>query len=57
MKSLASRIKETGLKKSFIANRIGVSPATLSRIIAGKQSYVSDELMSKLNQLLDNNKA
>ncbi len=53
MKSLAIRIEETGLKKSFIAKNLGISPATLSRIISGKQAYVSDELMAKLNALLE----
>lgn len=53
MKSLEKRIKETGLKKSFIAEKLGISPSTLSRIISGKQEYVSDELKAKIDALLD----
>jgi DNA-binding LacI/PurR family transcriptional regulator len=53
MKSLDERIKDTGLKKSFIAERLGISPATLSRIISGKQGYVSDELKARIEALLD----
>ena len=53
MKSLSVRIQEKGLKKSFIAKSVGIAPATLSRIISGKQAYVSEELMTKINSLLE----
>jgi len=53
MKSIAQKIKDKGVTKSHVAKMVGIAPATLSRIISGEQSYVSQEVTNKLNTYLD----
>lgn len=45
-------IKKSGFKKSHVAENVGISTSTLSRIISGKQSYVSDETLLKIKKFL-----
>ncbi|RIV27043.1 helix-turn-helix domain-containing protein [Fibrisoma montanum] len=56
MKSLQKKIEETGLKKAYIAQQLGITSSTLSRILSGKQAYVSADLMKRLEELLDKKK-
>jgi len=53
MKSLREKIKESGYKKSFVAERLGINIATLSRILSGKQPYISEELQGKIDSLFE----
>jgi transcriptional regulator with XRE-family HTH domain len=53
MKSLREKIKESGYKKSFVAERLGINIATLSRILSGKQPYISEELQGKIDRLFE----
>lgn len=52
MKSLRERIKDSGLTKKHIAAALGIAPATLSRIISGKQAFVSEALSKKIDDYL-----
>jgi len=53
MKSLREKIKESGYKKSFVAERLGINIATLSRILSGKQPYISEELQGKIDSFFE----
>lgn len=53
MKSIEQKIKDKGVTKHQIAKMVGVDAATLSRIISGKQSYISDELLESIHKYLD----
>jgi DNA-binding LacI/PurR family transcriptional regulator len=53
MKSIEQKIKEKGVTKSHVAKMVGTSTATLSRIIAKKQQYVSQTLEDKIHFYLD----
>jgi len=52
MNRLGDIIKEKGLKKGFIANKIGVSTPTLQRYIEGT-NYPGTDIANKLSKLLD----
>lgn len=39
VKLLAEKIQQSGLKKSFIAEKIGVSPYTFSALLSGKAEF------------------
>ena len=51
MNRLGDIIKEKGLKKGFIASRIGVSTPTLQRYIEGT-NYPGADIANKLSRLL-----
>lgn len=51
MNILGNIIKEKGLKKGFIANKIGVSTPTLQRYIEGT-NYPGTDIANKLSKLL-----
>ena len=53
MKSIAQRIKDKGVTKFHVAAMVGIAPATLSRIISGEQTYVSEDVMKRINTYLD----
>lgn len=53
MKSIANKIKQKGVTKAHVAKMVGTDTSTLSRIISGKQSYVSKELLKRINLYLD----
>lgn len=42
-------IKQSGLKKSYIAEKIGVTPVGLSNLIAGKSEFKA----SQINKMCD----
>lgn len=53
MQALEAKIKAKGITKGHLAKKAGIAPATLSRILSGKQGYVSESLISKINDYLD----
>lgn len=53
MKSIGQKIKEKGVTKAQVAKMVGTSAATLSRVIKGKQEYVSQSLIEKIHFYLD----
>lgn len=54
MKSIEQKIKSKGVTKAHVAKMVGTDAATLSRIIKGKQEYVSSSLTAKIHFYLDN---
>lgn len=46
------RIKELGLRKSHVAKKISIQPQTLSSILSKKISYVSPDVMERLEAYL-----
>lgn len=53
MKSIANKIKQKGVTKAQVSKMVGTDISTLSRIISGKQSYVSKDLEDRINLYLD----
>ena len=53
MKSISEKIKQKGVTKSHVSKMIGIDLATLSRIISGKQSYVSEDVTKRIHSYLD----
>lgn len=53
MKSINIKIKQKGIKRQMVAKMVGIDNATLSRIISKKQSYVSADLIIRINTYLD----
>lgn len=53
MKSIKQKISEKGVTKQQVAKMVGIDTATLSRIISGKQTYISEEIMERINTYLD----
>ena len=53
MKSIKQKIKDKGVTKAQVAKMLNIDAATLSRIIAGKQSHTSTELLEKIHKYLD----
>lgn len=51
--NLEKKIEKTGVTKKHISKMVGINNATLSRIISGKQSSVSNDLMKRINDYLD----
>jgi len=51
MNKLSEIIKESGLKKGYIANKLGISVPTLQRYIEGI-NYPNAEIAHKLSNLL-----
>jgi len=53
MKSIAEKIKEKGVTKIQVAKMVNINVATLSRIISGKQYFVSEDLNNRIHSYLD----
>lgn len=53
MKSIGQKIKDKGVTKAHVSKMVGIDSATLSRIISGKQQFVSDELVNRIHTYLD----
>lgn len=53
MKSIKKKIETKGVTKKMVAKMVGINSATLSRIIAGKQDYVSPDIIKRINKYLD----
>jgi transcriptional regulator with XRE-family HTH domain len=53
MQAIKDKIKKKGVTKSHVAKMIGINNATLSRILKGKQEYVSQDIHDKLHRYLD----
>ncbi len=53
MKSIQQKIKDKGVTKSHVAKMVGIDLSTLSRIVSGKQSHVSEGVLAKINTYLD----
>lgn len=53
MKEIADKIKAKGVTAKHVAKQLGISPITLSKIVNGKQSFVSDDLVLRINAYLD----
>lgn len=49
---LKEAIKNKGVKMSFIAEKLQLSTARLSYILSGRESYVSDEIITKLSNFV-----
>lgn len=49
---IKSLINEKGVNKTKIAERCGVNPATLSRILSGKITYVADKRLQRIIEFL-----
>lgn len=43
---IATKIKQSGLKKNYVAEQVGITPSTMTRIITGKRKVMADELIS-----------
>lgn len=54
METIEEKIKAKGVTKAHVAKMVGIDQATLSRIIAGTQKAVSEELLNKIHLYLDN---
>ncbi len=54
MTKLAKFMKETGLTGSSIARSLGVSTGTVSLVKTGKTENLSDEILSKFDDFIDN---
>lgn len=52
MKELSIKIKESGLLKSYLANKVGVSSAHLSMMLNGKAT-MPEHVRNSLNRILD----
>lgn len=53
MKYIREKIRKKGIMASQVAKMVEIDKATLSRIISGKQIYVSTEIIMKINTYLD----
>lgn len=53
MNIIEQKIKAKGLTKAHVAKMVGIDQSTLSRVISGKQSNVSSELINKIFKYLD----
>ena len=53
MKSISQKIEDKGVTKTQVCKMVGIAPATLSRIISGKQSYISLDIIERINTYLD----
>jgi transcriptional regulator with XRE-family HTH domain len=53
MKSIEQKIKSKGVTKAQVAKMVGINISTLSRIIKGSQSYISEEVTNKIHKYLD----
>ena len=49
---LSNYIKNSGLKKQFVAEKIGISPSILSYYLHGKL-YVTDDFADKIKTYLE----
>ena len=47
-------VKNTGIKKSFIANSIGETPNNFSRWLTGKRNYSKERENQIINYLINN---
>ncbi|MFC6385107.1 helix-turn-helix domain-containing protein [Sporolactobacillus kofuensis] len=52
MNKIARIIEEKGLRKGFIANKCGISPGTLSKIISGETKEPSLSVAIRLARAL-----
>ena len=48
---MKQKIKQSGLKQKYIADKIGMHPSSLSRCL-NKSSPMSDEIKKKINKIL-----
>lgn len=47
MKELENMIRDSGLKKTFIAKKVGITPVYLSYLLNGKR-YMSDDMKYRI---------
>lgn len=52
MNKIAKVIEEKGLRKRFVADKCGISPGTLSKIISGETKQPSLDVAIKLARIL-----
>ena len=48
---LEQKIKQSGLKKSFIAKKIGVSPGTMTKLLKNKTDFKASQICALCNVL------
>lgn len=53
MKSIQQKIKDKGVTKAQISKMVGIDISTLSRIISGKQPFVSEDILNRINTYID----
>lgn len=46
---LAKAVEESGVKQSFIANKIGISESVLSSLLSGKRNVMAEEFFEICN--------
>jgi transcriptional regulator with XRE-family HTH domain len=52
-KAIQAKIDQKGITKTHLAKMLGIDPATISRILSGKQPHTSSDLLEKIAYYLD----
>jgi plasmid maintenance system antidote protein VapI len=52
-KKLIEKVKASGLKQDFIADKIGVTPQTFSRFMHEQEIYITKSLVSRLTEYFE----
>jgi len=51
--TLKEKLNHSGMRMDFVAEKVGVAYTTFSKILNGKQPYVSPDLAQRLHEYLD----